>query len=234
MISFIKRQSARIGATVTLLFAVLVLGVRHAHAQYQYGATQPASGVITSTMDPGDSGGNVTALQIFLAKDPAIYPEGSVTGFYGAPTMVAVQRFQCRHEIICEGDVASTGYGRVGPVTLRVIQSLQGSVSLPLPFTRADVFAPVMSTATITVASTSATFHWTTNEPAMSAVLYGSAWPFYIGTAPSAWDRTTMDLSANVVVTGLTPNTTYHYVLQSLDASGNVQWDVGRSFTTLR
>jgi len=33
-------------------------------------------------------------------------------------------------------------------------------------------------------------------------------------------------------MTGLNPSTTYYYVLESIDASGNLQWGFGHSFTT--
>ena len=36
---------------------------------------------ITSQLNPGTSGSNVTNLQVFLAANPSIYPEGMVTGY---------------------------------------------------------------------------------------------------------------------------------------------------------
>ncbi|MES2994555.1 MAG: fibronectin type III domain-containing protein [Patescibacteria group bacterium] len=46
----------------------------------------------------------VKALQEILAADPDIYPEGLVTGFYGALTAKAVAKFQKKHGV--EGEVA--------------------------------------------------------------------------------------------------------------------------------
>src|SRR3989344_7499461 len=40
------------------------------------------------------SGSDVSCLQKTLAQDPAIYPEGLVTGYFGSLTQKAVQRWQ--------------------------------------------------------------------------------------------------------------------------------------------
>jgi hypothetical protein len=89
--------------------------------------TQPqiqasASGIFTSNLSSGSSGNEVEALQRFLAKDPAVYPEGLITGFYGSLTQAAVQRFQEKYGIAKSGD---PGYGCVGPRTREKLNSLQ-------------------------------------------------------------------------------------------------------------
>lgn len=80
----------------------------------------------------GDKGDDVANLQIFLATDPAIYPEGAVVGEYGPATERAVQRFQKKYGIVSTGSPATTGYGAVGERTLALLQKLWtcgGSVS---------------------------------------------------------------------------------------------------------
>jgi peptidoglycan hydrolase-like protein with peptidoglycan-binding domain len=72
----------------------------------------------------GDSGDDVANLQIFLAKDTAIYPEASVTGTFGPATERAVQRWQAKYGIVSAGSPASTGYGAVGVRTLALLQQL--------------------------------------------------------------------------------------------------------------
>lgn len=72
----------------------------------------------------GSSGADVTRLQQFLSLDPSVYPEKSVTGYYGALTEAAVKRFQCKNKIVCDGDANSTGYGVTGPRTAAIL-SLQ-------------------------------------------------------------------------------------------------------------
>lgn len=58
--------------------------------------------------------GEVSRLQAILAKDPAVYPLGSVTGFYGPATDKAVKAFQLKAKLAAPG---SAGYGLVGPAT---------------------------------------------------------------------------------------------------------------------
>ena len=63
------------------------------------------------------SEGEVSRLQAFLGKDKSIYPEDSVTGYFGSSTLAAVQRWQAAQGIVSSGDAHSTGYGYVGPLT---------------------------------------------------------------------------------------------------------------------
>lgn len=194
---------------------------------------------VTTQLEPGDSGAQVTALQQFLAADDSVYPEGLVTGFYGELTTAAVERYQCNEGIVCQGNVATTGYGKVGPATLAKIRMQQGTSPgggttappISYPGTGGDVSAPVLSAPTVATSSSSATIHWTTNEPATSRVMYGTVWPFLYASAPSAPDAT-FDMSSDAILSGLLPNTKYYFVLESVDASGNLQWGINHSFVT--
>lgn len=70
-----------------------------------------------ATVKPGSSGASVTALQTYLAADPSIYPEGIVSGYYGALTQAAVGRWQAKNGIVSSGSPSTTGFGSVGPRT---------------------------------------------------------------------------------------------------------------------
>lgn len=76
------------------------------------------------TLKRGDSGDDVSNLQLYLAKDPAVYPEGAVVGVYGPATERAVQRWQKKYGIIAGGTPATTGYGAVGARTLSLLQKV--------------------------------------------------------------------------------------------------------------
>ena len=80
--------------------------------------------LVGRSLKSGVSGDDVLRLQQFLARDPSIYPEGIVSGYYGALTQAAVQRWQVKYNIVSSGTPATTGYGVVGPRTAAAIALL--------------------------------------------------------------------------------------------------------------
>src|SRR3989344_91566 len=53
----------------------------------------------------GAQGNDVSCLQQLLARDPSVYPEGNVTGYFGSLTMAAVQRYQLKYALPVNGVV---------------------------------------------------------------------------------------------------------------------------------
>ena len=103
-----------------------------------------------------DLGPEVTKLQSLLAKDQSIYPEGSITGYFGSLTQKAVQRFQCKYKIVCSGTPETTGYGIVGPKTRFTIDEVFGGQTQqaqPLAPTPAPPVPAPTPTETIVVLS---------------------------------------------------------------------------------
>ncbi|MBI4087258.1 MAG: peptidoglycan-binding protein, partial [Candidatus Liptonbacteria bacterium] len=85
----------------------------------------PPAGSFTVSLSQGSEGQEVTALQSFLKSQGAdIYPEGLITGYFGALTKEAVGRFQLKYGILTSENDA--GYGYVGPRTREKINSLLG------------------------------------------------------------------------------------------------------------
>ena len=78
---------------------------------------------LVRTLSLGDTGTDVANLQGFLAQNPIIYPEGTVTGYFGMLTQDAVQRWQSAYGIVTSGGPATTGYGAVGPKTRNAIEA---------------------------------------------------------------------------------------------------------------
>jgi len=76
---------------------------------------------ISRNLSFGARNGDVRILQQILSEAPVggpdIYPEALVTGYFGPATQRAVQRFQCKYDIICSGSPGTTGWGVVGPRT---------------------------------------------------------------------------------------------------------------------
>ena len=73
-------------------------------------------------MGRGSVGESVRILQTLLAKDPGVYPEGLITGYFGSLTEKAVQRFQIAHDVVQSSSDA--GYGYVGPATRAKLDQL--------------------------------------------------------------------------------------------------------------
>jgi hypothetical protein len=92
-----------------------------------------------------------------------------------------------------------------------------------------DTTAPVISGINVTnLTGVSASIGWTTNENADSRVDFGLA---------NTYGQNVVDPTATLThllnLTGLTPNTTYHYQVTSKDAATNVATSVDLTFTTL-
>lgn len=75
----------------------------------------------------GDKGEQVSLLQTWLSKDSLVYPEGLISGFFGALTQKAVVRFQEKYklEILAPFGLAS-GNGFVGEKTKAKLNALYG------------------------------------------------------------------------------------------------------------
>lgn len=79
----------------------------------------------TAKLGSGSRGEEVSALQTILAKDPAIYPEGLITGYFGLLTRAAVIRFQEKYrEEILKPIGLALGTGYVGPKTMAKLNEL--------------------------------------------------------------------------------------------------------------
>ncbi len=86
---------------------------------------------LVSTLQQGTQSDQVAVLQALLAADPSIYPEGTISGFFGRLTAQAVKRFQKKHGL--------EQVGNVGPRTLKKLQDfLKGH---PLAFDTASTTA---------------------------------------------------------------------------------------------
>jgi phosphodiesterase/alkaline phosphatase D-like protein len=82
----------------------------------------------------------------------------------------------------------------------------------------ADVTAPTISKVSMSVTPSGATIGWTTNEPSDTQVEYGVTTSYGSWTPPNAMFQTTH----SQVISGLTPNTWYHFRIRSRDAASNL------------
>jgi len=101
-----------------------------------------------STLKLSSQGSEVTELQKCLAKDPEVYPEGEVSGYFGAKTKTAVINFQEKYasEILAPYGLSS-GTGEVRKSTIAKLNELCAAPSketLSLSFTLTTVDQPIM------------------------------------------------------------------------------------------
>lgn len=200
--------------TLLALFFVASIGAQLAHA------------AISTQMDIGSRGDGVTQVQTYLAKDPSIYPSGLITGYFGPLTQAAIKIFQTQQGIVSGGTPTTTGYGRVGPMTMARLNALMDSgqaVSLDM--------APVLSVPVVRSGSTSATFSFSTNESTTGQVYYDTS-PIIAAEATGphqtpyvsgllGLDPTGMQMSHSVSVSSLQRNTTYYFLVRVIDNAGN-------------
>lgn len=110
-----------------------------------------------------------------------------------------------------------------------------GAASGDMTFTTTalDVAPPVISAITNSAASTSATVSWVTNEPATSKVYFGTINPLDLSaTTTMSASNATLVTSHALTLSGLTASTTYLFVVQSADGSGNGVTSSQLSLTT--
>jgi peptidoglycan hydrolase-like protein with peptidoglycan-binding domain len=196
-----------------------------------------ASAAITTTLDLGQSGSQVTELQTYLATDTNIYPSGLVTGYFGVLTQAGVQRFQVAQGIVSSGSPSTTGYGRVGPTTMARINSLNSGTSQ----TSWDA-VPFLSSPSVNVSNNSATISWTSNEATIGQVYYSNAplqsdeatgphqQPYVSGI--QVVDNGGYQISHSVTITNLSANTTYYFLARGIDSGNNLSMTWPSSFRT--
>ncbi|MCK5217737.1 MAG: fibronectin type III domain-containing protein [Methanosarcinales archaeon] len=92
-----------------------------------------------------------------------------------------------------------------------------------------DITHPVITSVTnSTLAPESVTITWDTNKDSNSTVKYGIA----SGTYTNEESNSTLVTSHSITLTGLNQRTTYYYVVNSSDRSGNFNQSNEKSFTT--
>lgn len=177
----------------------------------------------------GDTGTDVRNLQIFLASNSLVYPQGLVTGYYGSLTANAVTQFQISQDI--------PPVGIVGPLTRARINAIIASSN------GLDISGSAISQISVDKTRNSALVTWNTNEMAKGKVYYSTT-PIVFGEASANFVEPPMfssvlnvadsnyTVSKSISIVGLQPNTLYYYMIVSTDISGNVSIRLPSSFMT--
>ncbi len=186
-----------------------------------------SAAVLTRQLQLGMSGSDVSQLQSFLAQDASVYPQGLVTGYFGSLTKAAVARYQTKNGI--------SAVGRVGPQTMAYINRVWGGTTV-------GNSAPLSAVALSSVSGSQATVTWE-SAAASTGVIYYSTSPigmteatdnsaFSVNATGMMTAHTDWRTSHSGTLTGLSPNTTYYYVVYSRDAAGNENVTQPASFST--
>lgn len=185
-----------------------------------------SAATLTRSLELGMNGSDVSVLQTYLASDSSIYPSGLVTGYFGQLTKAAVERFQTAQGIVHAGTPATTGYGRVGPLTMAALNAKMGGYNGPV----GNSASPAISSLSVSTTDSSASLNWNTNENA-SAIVYYSSSPIQMTEASASTGvniggssilvNSNLQSSHSATITGLLPNTNYNYVVYVRDGSGN-------------
>ena len=149
----LREQIAALFLRVQELQAMLDI-IESGNANTSTGSANASCPVIARNLGIGSEGADVTALQRFLAADVSIYPEGTVSGYFGSLTERAIQRWQTKQGIVSSGAPGTTGYGAVGPQTRNALQNCggaSGQVGGIIKVTPISGNAPLTVNATATV-----------------------------------------------------------------------------------
>ncbi len=170
----------------------------------------------------GSRGAEVSALQTYLAQDTTLYPQGLVTGYFGAMTKSAVIRFQAKNGLVADG--------LVGAATRAALNN-GGSVIV------GD--APQIYNTSVSVSRNSVNVMWNTNINSSGMVYFGTI-PLTLGEHENSVDISgytamtdnNLRTSQNVLVQNLLPNTTYYYTAYVTGDNGIVSMTWPKTFTT--
>lgn len=120
--------------------------------------------------------------------------------------------------------------GRVGPLTLALLNSLQG-----------DTVAPAMSTISFAPSRNAAVITFATSELSRGKIYYSATPLVMVEAAGPGYDpfisgatleEAGLSMSHTITVTGLQPNTTYYVVVQATDQYGNITLTNQMTMTT--
>jgi hypothetical protein len=189
--------------------------------------------------------GNVSGLEVYSLAAALLYDEniltlqnitssGTLTSSWGEPVYTATPG---RIVIAMGGIKALANSGSLIKMTFSVATDAVEGLRIPIAFEKfvfnesspavvlangslvvKDIKSPLIEKGPIITAltPTSATVLWATNEPASSLVEYGTS------TSYSAQKKSTVLKTGHLMVlSGLEPNTQYHFRVSSIDASGN-------------
>lgn len=119
------------------------------------------------------------------------------------------------------------GYGSLLAGTALIASMALFSVSVYSKAARADT-APFVSSVSVSPSNNSAVVTWNTDQAATSQISYGTSLPYSVTTALNS----SMGTTHSVTLTGLVPNTMYHFSVVSGSSGGSMASSSDQTFVT--
>ena len=179
-------------------------------------AAAAAQPVITAVTTDTPTASSVNITWTTDENSNSLVKYGDTSGTY--PDNRSSGVMEISHSIELTGLNANMTYYYVVNSTNATGSSNESSVDHFTTASAADTTAPVITAVTAgTPTASSVNITWTTDENSNSLVKYG----IISGTYPDNISSETMEISHSIELTGLNANTTYYYVVNSTDGSGN-------------
>jgi hypothetical protein len=182
--------------------------------------------VISNVSSSSVTSGSATITWTTDQASTSVVNYGPTTG-YGSTASLAP--LVTSHSVTLTGLSPNTTYD-FDVVSANAANASSSSTNLTFTTTSNTAPPPVLSyLAFWGVTSSEVTISWSTNEPATTAVAYGTT--NALGQLSPV--QTALSISHGVTLTGLAAGTTYYFAAQSADGSGNTGYSTTYSFTTL-
>jgi hypothetical protein len=194
---------------------------------YTFSTTGTASPpVITNVGSSSVTSGTATITWTTDQVSSSVVNYGTTTGYGSTASLGALVT---THSVVLTGLSANTTYD-FDVVSANAANTSSTSTNYTFTTSSSTAPPPVLSyLAFWGVTSSEVTTSWSTNEPANTAVAYGTT--NALGQLSPV--QTALSISHGVTLTSLIAGTTYYFEAQSADGSGNTGYSTMYSFTTL-
>lgn|GEM_PF-3479640 len=226
--------------TITISWSALWAHLKHGDDVGKCGGTAPTPDTTVPVIS-GITAGSVTDSDALIAwttnesaNSKVWYSAISPVVATSSTLAVSNASFVATHSLALSSLSASTTYyylvESADAAGNKTTSAQQSFTTVAVPDTTAPAITALLST---NIATSSATITWTTNEAANSKVWYGSVSPVVATASTSVVSDASFAATHSIVLAGLTPNTTYYYLVESADASGNKSVSAQQSLATL-
>ena len=186
----------------------------------------------------GMRGNDVRSLQEFLARDPQIYPERSVTGFFGPRTREAVKKWQQKNGLEAVGVVGPKTIAKIREISRAATTksdqspapiSLEATTTTPIAAISGDTTPPEAALTVNIPAPTNVYIEFNPSEEVIALYEYGLTTKY--GSIQEVWNQY-FSSPTGTYIENLIPATIYQVRAKVTDRAGNIGYSLNYTFTT--